>query len=143
MCSQIYSKFRDYNSSTAEFNLSLIKGLSHIFFLDGEIFPQVSYTFKEVTRKHYVQSPLMRSDKYSTHYLPSLVFKQHQEINFGFLAQWLRTCLPKQETQKTRVQSLCQEDTWRRKWQLTPVFSPEKSQRQRSLAGYSTWGPKE
>ena len=28
-------------------------------------------------------------------------------------------------------------DPWRRKWQLTPVFLPEKSHRQRSLAGYS------
>ena len=29
---------------------------------------------------------------------------------------------------------------WKRKWQLTPVFLPEKSHRQRSLAGYSPWG---
>ena len=32
---------------------------------------------------------------------------------------------------------------WRRKWQLTPVFLPGKSQGQRSLAGYSPWGCKE
>ena len=32
---------------------------------------------------------------------------------------------------------------WRRKWQPTPVFLPGKSHRQRSLAGYSPWGPKE
>ena len=31
---------------------------------------------------------------------------------------------------------------WRRKWQLTPVFLPGKSQEQRSLAGYSRWGRK-
>ena len=29
---------------------------------------------------------------------------------------------------------------WRRKWQPTPVFSPEESHGQRSLAGYSPWG---
>ena len=29
------------------------------------------------------------------------------------------------------------------KWQLTPVFLPEKFHGQRSLAGYSTWGCKE
>ena len=29
---------------------------------------------------------------------------------------------------------------WRRKWQLTPVFLPGESHRQRSLAGYSPWG---
>ena len=28
---------------------------------------------------------------------------------------------------------------WRRKWQLTPAFSPGKSHGQRSLAGYSPW----
>ena len=32
---------------------------------------------------------------------------------------------------------------WRRKWQPTPVFLPEKSHGQRSLAGYSPWGLKE
>ena len=32
---------------------------------------------------------------------------------------------------------------WRRKWQCTPVFLPEKSHGQRSLAGYSPWGRKE
>ena len=32
---------------------------------------------------------------------------------------------------------------WRREWLPTPVFSPEKSHGQRSLAGYSPWGHKE
>ena len=32
---------------------------------------------------------------------------------------------------------------WRRKWQPTPVFLPEKSHEQRSLVGYSPWGHKE
>ena len=31
---------------------------------------------------------------------------------------------------------------WRRKWQPTSVFLPGKSHGQRSLAGYSPWGPK-
>ena len=31
---------------------------------------------------------------------------------------------------------------WRRKWQPTPVFLPEKLHRQRSLVGYSPWGHK-
>ena len=30
--------------------------------------------------------------------------------------------------------------SWRRKWQLTPVFLPGESHGQRSLAGYSPWG---
>ena len=33
--------------------------------------------------------------------------------------------------------------SWRRKWQPTPGFLPEKSQRQKSLEGYSPWGLKE
>ena len=32
---------------------------------------------------------------------------------------------------------------WKRAWQPTPVFLPEKSHGQRSLAGYGPWGPKE
>ena len=32
---------------------------------------------------------------------------------------------------------------WRRKWQPTPVFLPEKSHRQRSLVGYNPKGCKE
>ena len=32
---------------------------------------------------------------------------------------------------------------WRRKWQPTPVFLPGKFHGQRSLVGYSEWGPKE
>ena len=31
---------------------------------------------------------------------------------------------------------------WRRKWQPTPVFVPGEFHRQRSLAGYSSWGRK-
>ena len=33
--------------------------------------------------------------------------------------------------------------SWRRKWQLTPVFLSGGSHGQRSLAVYSPWGPKE
>ena len=33
--------------------------------------------------------------------------------------------------------------TWRRKWQPTPLFLPEKSHGQRSPEGYSPWGHKE
>ena len=42
--------------------------------------------------------------------------------------------------QEPQVQSLGQEVPWRRKWQLTAVFFPEKSPGQRNLAGYSLWG---
>ena len=44
---------------------------------------------------------------------------------------------------KTQVQSLGQEDCWRREWQPTPVFLPGESHWQRGLVGYSPWGHKE
>ena len=44
---------------------------------------------------------------------------------------------------ETRVQSLGWEDPLERKWQSTPVFLLGKSYGQRSLVGYSPWGPKE
>ena len=34
-------------------------------------------------------------------------------------------------------------NSWRRKWQPTPVFLPEEIHGHRSLAGYSPWGHKE
>ena len=45
--------------------------------------------------------------------------------------------------QETWVQSLGQEDPWRRKWQPTPIFLPGKLHRQRSLMSYNSWGHKE
>ena len=48
-----------------------------------------------------------------------------------------------QETQETQVQSLGQEDPWRRKWQPTPVFLPWESHGQRSLVGCSLKDRKE
>ena len=44
---------------------------------------------------------------------------------------------------ETLVQSLGQEDTSRREWQPTPVLLLGEIHGQRSLAGYSTWDPKE
>ena len=45
--------------------------------------------------------------------------------------------------QETQVQSLGQEDPWRREWQPTPVFLPGEFHGQKSLEGYSLWGLKE
>ena len=51
----------------------------------------------------------------------------------------------KQELQKIQVRSLPREGEIPRirAWQLTPVFLPGESYRQRSLVGYSPWGRKE
>ena len=51
--------------------------------------------------------------------------------------------LSMQEMKVTWVLSRAGKIPWSRKWQLTPVFSPGKFHGQRSLAGYSPWGPKE
>ena len=45
--------------------------------------------------------------------------------------------------QETQIQSLGQEDPWRKKWQPTPLFLPGEVHRQRNLAGYSPWGHKD
>ena len=51
--------------------------------------------------------------------------------------------------QETQDQSLGWEDPlvgkipWRKKWQPTLVFFPGKFHRQRSLAGYGPWVPRE
>ena len=42
----------------------------------------------------------------------------------------------------SRLNLVCIPNTWRRKWQPTPVFLPGESHGQRSLAGYSPWGRK-
>ena len=48
-----------------------------------------------------------------------------------------------QETQEMQVQSLGHEDPLEYKMATHPVFLPGKSNGQRSLVGYSSWGLKE
>ena len=45
--------------------------------------------------------------------------------------------------QETWVQSLGQEDPWRREWLPTPELLPGEFLGQRSQVGYSPWGCKE
>ena len=59
------------------------------------------------------------------------------------MAQQVKSPPAMQETQETEVQSLGQEGPWRRKWQPTASFLPEKFHGQRILAGYSPKGHKE
>ena len=57
----------------------------------------------------------------------------------SLVLQWKESaCL----LQEMWVLSLSWKDPWRRKWQLTPVFLPGKSDGQRSLADSSSWGRK-
>ena len=48
-----------------------------------------------------------------------------------------------QEIQEAWVPFLGQKDPWRRAWHPTPVFLPEESHEQRSLANYNPWSHKE
>ena len=52
---------------------------------------------------------------------------------------WLRICL---QCRKCRFNPWVRKISWRRKWYPTPVFLPEKSHEERSLAGYSPRGRK-
>ena len=49
-----------------------------------------------------------------------------------------KICLP----MRCRFDLCIRKIPWRRKWQLTPIFLPEKIHGQRSLTGYTTWGRK-
>ena len=69
-----------------------------------------------------------------------LVIPTHTvQMGASQVAQWLRIRLP---SKRHGVQPLGQEDTLVKEMVTTPVFLPEKSQEQRSLAGYSPWGHK-
>ena len=48
-----------------------------------------------------------------------------------------------QEMQQTWVDPWVGKIPWRRAWQSTPIFLPERFHGQRSLVGYSLWGCKE
>ena len=56
------------------------------------------------------------------------------------MAQGQRICLP---CWRCEFDSWVEKISWRRKWQTTPVFLPEKSHGQRSLVVYSPKGCKE
>ena len=76
-------------------------------------------------------------------------FKSMTHIASNIGASWcplfpgdsvIKNRLPMQETQKRRsFDPWVGKILWRRKWQPTPVFLPEKSHGQRSLVGYGPW----
>ena len=65
-------------------------------------------------------------------------FQHIPQINEG-ASQWCTGKNPP-AMRETQVQSLGQEDPWRRKWQQMPVLLPGKPHGQRRLASYSLWG---
>ena len=56
-----------------------------------------------------------------------------------WLPRWLRGKEPAGQCRRPGFHPWVGKVPWRRKWQPTPVVSPEKSHGQRSLAGYSPW----
>ena len=72
-----------------------------------------------------------------------------QWVFFNYTYKWDGDCLVVQTVkslpamQETQVQSLSWDDPWRKKWHPTPVFLPEESHGQSSLAGYSPRGCKQ
>ena len=66
----------------------------------------------------------------------------HQRrFNLASLVAQMVKNLP--EMQETSVHPWVRKIPLRREWQPTPVFLPGEPHGQRSLAGYSPWGPKE
>ena len=60
-----------------------------------------------------------------------------QKIRASLVTQWQRI-----QCRRLRFNPSVGKIPWKRKWQPTLVFLPGKSYGQRSLAGYSPWGPK-
>ena len=56
------------------------------------------------------------------------------------MAQWVKNPFAMQDDRRHVFGPWIRKIPWRRKWQPTPVFLPEKSYGHRSLAGYGPWG---
>jgi len=68
--------------------------------------------------------------------------KKHSK-NSPIMAQQVKKLPAMQETPETWIWSLGWKIPWRRKWQPTLIFLPEKSHENRRLVGYSPKGHKE
>ena len=74
---------------------------------------------------------------------PGKETNQQDIFRASLMAQQVKNLPAMQETQEMQVRPWNEKIPWRRKRQPTPVFLPEKSCGQRSLAGYSPKGYKE
>ena len=66
-----------------------------------------------------------------------LVLQNLDGIEASLVAQVVRICL---QCRRPGFSPWVGKIPWRREWQPIPVFLPGESHRQRSLAGYSSWG---
>ena len=89
--------------------------------------------FSDFTPEEILQSS-------TCHWSSTLLLERRVHTGAPLVAQWQRIHLPTRR---------CEFDPWvgktprKRKWKPSLVFLPGKSHGQRSLAGYSPWGPKE
>ena len=97
------------------------------------------YSFSDSSLQTFIRLCLCNQSIYLT-----LSFLTSRQISLLFgtvyspMAQRVKNLPAMQETPEMRIRSLDWEDTPKKEMQPTPVFLPEKSCRQRSLAGYST-----
>ena len=110
-------------------------------------FPSVNYLLHStIIRKHtlYYQPIQIYWDVSLTYDLSLRIFHVYlRRIKLPCWLNWWRIHLPRQEMQETRVRSLGLpwEDPLGKEMAATPVFLLGKSHGQRSLVGYSPWGP--
>ena len=69
----------------------------------------------------------------------SLFFLQLSNIPL-WVSLWLSGKEPLCQCRRCRFDPWVRKIPWKRRWQLTPVFLPEKSHGQKSLESYSPWG---
>ena len=74
---------------------------------------------------------------------PTLEYAFLEQQNSFPDVQWVKNLPAVQETQRWGFDPWVRNIPWRRKWQFTPVFLPEKSHGQRILTGQNPKGRKE
>ena len=72
-----------------------------------------------------------------------LMTEQQQKSDAQELPRWLSGKVSACQWRRHKFDPWVRKIPWRRKWQPTPVFFPEKSHGQKRLVGYSLWGHKE
>ena len=70
-------------------------------------------------------------------YIPHIYLSAYREYWASPVAWQVKNLLAMEGTQEIWVCPWIGKISWRRKWQRTPVFFPEKSYGQRRLVGYS------
>ena len=81
---------------------------------------------------HYYKTERVRKQRY---------WLRATSRDFG-IPRWLSSKASAYQCRRLSFDPWVGNIAWKRKWQPTPIFLPGKSQRQKSLAGYSLWSCK-